>query len=78
MILLTPSQSTTTPELLAYLPLIYEAAYTVHQSLLLPYLNKRWHKLVIHGITTDVFPDSIEGMMFLSQEIEHNHQVMLA
>jgi hypothetical protein len=76
--LLTPSQSITTPELLAHLPLIHEAAHTIHQSLLLPCLNKKWHKLAIHSIPIDVFPNSIKGMMLLSQEIECNHQVMLA
>jgi hypothetical protein len=76
--LLTLSQNTTTPKLLAHLPLIHEAAHTIHQLLLLPCLNEKWHKLAIHSIPTDVFPNSIKGMILLSQEVECNYQVILA
>jgi hypothetical protein len=46
--------------------------------LLAPRLNEKWHKLVIHRIPIDIFPNSLEGIMLLQQEIEHNNNVKLA
>jgi hypothetical protein len=77
-LLLTPSPNTPIPKLLAHLPLINEAARTVHPSLITPRLNEKWHKLAVHGIPTDIYPDTAKGMSLLQKEIERKHPIQLA
>jgi hypothetical protein len=77
-LLLTPSTQTLTTDITAYLLAITEATLKVHPSLLLPHLNEKWHKLAVHGIPMDYFPDMEEGMAKLQHQIESNHSVFLA
>jgi hypothetical protein len=76
-LLLTPSAQTLATDITVYLPAITEAALKVYPSLLPPCLNEQWHKLAVHGIPTDYFPDMEEGMAKLQYEIENNHSVSL-
>jgi hypothetical protein len=78
-IILTLNPATTTEELTAHLETIQRAAQTVHPSLDNPHINERWYKLAVHGIPTDIYPDTEEGMRLLREEIERsNNPVTLA
>ncbi|KAI5785496.1 hypothetical protein FPQ18DRAFT_394676 [Pyronema domesticum] len=77
-IMLTMSPATTTTDITAHLPLIHEAALSIHSTLQAPRVNEKWHKVAVHGVPTDAFPDSPEGMELLQCEIERNHPVKLA
>jgi hypothetical protein len=77
-LMLIPSPNIPIDDLIAYLPLIQTTAQSMHQSLLTPHLNEKWHKLAIHRIPIDIFPDSLEGMTLLQQEIERKNNMKLA
>jgi hypothetical protein len=77
-LLLTPSAQTLATDITIYLPAITEAALKVYPSLLPPRLNEKWHKLAVHRIPTDYFPDTEEGIAKLQHEIETNHSISLA
>jgi hypothetical protein len=61
-LMLTPSPYTSAQELLPHLDLIHEATHAVNPALLPPCLNEKWYKLAIHGIPTDHYPDTTDGM----------------
>jgi hypothetical protein len=68
-IMLKPSPHTSAQELLPHLDLIHEAACMVNPSLLPPGLNEKWYKLAVHGIPTDHYPDTKEGIQCLQEDI---------
>jgi hypothetical protein len=72
-LMLKPSPHTSAQELLPHLDLIHEAARTVNPSLLPPRLNEKWYKLAVHGIPTDHYPDTEEGMQRLQEDIEQSN-----
>jgi hypothetical protein len=76
-LMLTPSPNTSITDLTPHLSVIHAAACTVHPNLLPPRLNEKWYKLAVHGIPTDYYEDTAEGMQKLQQEIETNHKVRL-
>jgi hypothetical protein len=77
-LLLTPSTQTLTANITIYLLAIIEATLKVYPSLLPLCLNEKWHKLVVHRILMDYFPDIEEGMAKLQHKIETNHSISLA
>jgi hypothetical protein len=72
-LILKPSPHTSTQELLPHLDLIHEAAHMVNPSLLPPLLNEKWYKLAVHGIPTDYYPDTEEGIHRLQEDIEQSN-----
>jgi hypothetical protein len=77
-LLLTPAAHTLATDITAYLPIIKEAAMRVHPTLQPPRVNEKWHKLAVHGISLDYFPNNEEGMTKLQRQIETDHSVSLA
>jgi hypothetical protein len=73
-LMLKPSLHTSAQELLPHLDLIHEAARMVNPSLLPPCLNEKWYKLAVHGIPTDHYPDTEEGMQRLQEDIEQSNR----
>jgi hypothetical protein len=73
-LMLKPSLHTSAQELLPHLDLIHEAARMVNPSLLPPHLNEKWYKLAVHGIPTDHYPDTEEGMQRLQEDIEQSNR----
>jgi hypothetical protein len=73
-LMLKPSPHTSAQELLPHLDLIHEATRMVNPSLLPPGLNEKWYKLAVHGIPTDHYPDTEEGMQHLQEDIEQSNR----
>jgi hypothetical protein len=69
-LMLTPAPNTSTHELLQHIDLIHEAICSVHTSLMPPRLNEKWFKLAVHGIPTDLYPDTEKRMKALQEDIE--------
>jgi hypothetical protein len=77
-LLLTPAPNTSVQELLQYADTISAAISTVNPSLQPPCPVEKWHKLAIHGVPTELYPDTKEGMWTLQTDIEQqNYAVQL-
>jgi hypothetical protein len=78
-LILSAAANTSAQDLSHHLDAIKQAAQTVHRSLQPPRLNEKWYKLAVHGIPTEQFPDTEDGMHLLQGEIERsNYPTMLA
>jgi hypothetical protein len=75
-LLLTPAPNTSIQELLQYADTISAAIRSVNPSLQPPHPVKKWHKLAIHGVPTELSPDTKEGMQALQADIEQQNYVM--
>jgi hypothetical protein len=73
-LILTMSARTSASELTQHLDTINQAAQSVHMSLEPPRLNEKWYKLVVHGIPTDRYADTEDGMCLLKEEIERSNK----
>jgi hypothetical protein len=69
-LLLTPAPNTSIQELLRYADTISTAISIVNPSLQPPHPVEKWHKLAIHGVLTELYPDTEEGMRMLQADIE--------
>jgi hypothetical protein len=77
-LLLTPAPNTSIQELLQYADTISATISSVNLSLQPPRPVKKWHKLAIHGVPTELYPDTEEGIRMLQADIEQqNYMIQL-
>jgi hypothetical protein len=78
-LLLTPAPNTSTQELPQYANTISAAISSVNPSLQPPRPVKKWHTLAVHGVPTELYPDTEEGMRALQADIkQQNYAIQLA
>jgi hypothetical protein len=77
-LLLTPAPDSSIQELLQYANTISATISSVNPSLQPPCPVEKWHKLAIHRVPTELYPDTEEGMQMLQADIEEqNYAVQL-
>jgi hypothetical protein len=75
-VLLTPAPNSSILELLQYADTISTTSSSVNPSLQPPHPVEKWHKLAIHGVPTELYPDTKEGMRALQADIEQQNYVV--
>jgi uncharacterized protein YejL (UPF0352 family) len=75
-LLLTPAPNSSVQELLQYADTISAAISSVNPSLQHPRPVEKWHKLAIHRVPTELYPDTEEGMRALQADIEQQNYVV--
>jgi hypothetical protein len=75
-LLLTPAPNSSVQELLHHADTISAAISSVNPSLQPPRPVEKWHKLAIHRVPTELYPDTEEGMQALQADIEQQNYVV--
>jgi hypothetical protein len=72
-LLLSPAPNSSIQELLQYADTISAAISSVNLSLQPPRPVEKWHKRAVHGVPTELYPDTEEGLRMLQADIEQQN-----